>query len=249
MRDREAEGDPIEAVALLEEPKRRQLYDVVAASPSPVGRDEAAAAAGISRELAAFHLDRMAAAGLLATEYRRLGNRRGPGAGRPAKLYRRADREISVSLPARDYERAAQFFADALDQLDHTGVDAAAGAARVRGREAGAGARRLAGPRPSHQRLLGTLVDLLGASGYEPRVSEDGESVRLGNCPYHALAVAHRDLTCGMNLAWAEGILDGLGDGELSAELAPTPGYCCVRLSHTAGTSRDAAAEGSPEPD
>src|SRR5690348_17436989 len=106
MRDREAEGDPIEAVALLEEPKRRQLYDVVAASPSPVGRDEAAAAAGISRELAAFHLDRMAAAGLLATEYRRLGNRRGPGAGRPAKLYRRADREISVSLPARDYERA-----------------------------------------------------------------------------------------------------------------------------------------------
>jgi len=56
-------------------------------------------------------------------------------------------------------------------------------------------------------------------------------AIRLQNCPYHALSASHRELTCGMNLAWAEGVLEGLGqrhgDG-LEATLAPEPGYFCV---------------------
>ena len=66
--------DPINAVALLDEPTRRRLYDVVASADAPVGRDQAASAIGISRELAAFHLDRLADAGLLETEFQRLGD-------------------------------------------------------------------------------------------------------------------------------------------------------------------------------
>src|SRR3989442_11102264 len=78
----------IAAIASLDEPVRRGLYLYVLARGREVGRDEAARAVRISRALAAFHLDKLAELGLLETSYRRLTRRRGPGAGRPAKLYR-----------------------------------------------------------------------------------------------------------------------------------------------------------------
>src|SRR5918911_20308 len=53
------------------------------------------------RDLAAFHLDKLVEAGLLEASFRRLGERRGPGAGRPAKLYRRGAGEVAASLPPR----------------------------------------------------------------------------------------------------------------------------------------------------
>src|SRR5690349_17159553 len=107
------EVDEVAAVALLDEPPRRAVYDWVSAQHRPVSRDEVAGATGMSRGLAAFHLDRLAAGGLLETEFRRLTGRTGPGAGRPAKLYRRAERDITVSLPDRRYELAAGLLADA----------------------------------------------------------------------------------------------------------------------------------------
>ena len=220
--------DPVGALALLDDPKRRQLYQLVAGSQTPVGRDEAAAALGISRELAAFHLDRLAAAGLLETEYKRLGDRRGPGAGRPAKLYRRAEREVAVSLPPRHYDLAADLMATTLDRLGGAaGQGAAAAVARERGSADGAAARRKAGARPGRRRAIAGLMDVLRDADYEPQVDSSTGTLFLRNCPYHDLAVAHRDLTCGMNLAWAEGVVDSMG-APLRAELAPEPGRCCV---------------------
>ena len=144
------EMDPVSAIALLDEPTRRRLYEFVAAQDEPVSRDQAGAAAGISRELAAFHLDRLAAGGLLVTEYRRLGARRGPGGGRPAKLYRRSREDVAVSLPARDYERLATDLADALgDVKGRSAATAAAGVATTRGAEEGREIRRQAGRRLS----------------------------------------------------------------------------------------------------
>src|SRR6476660_6398579 len=98
--------DPVSAIATLDEPNRRRLYDYVASRHEGVGRDEAAAASGMSRELASFHLDRLVEAGLLTTEFRRLNGRSGPGAGRPAKLYRRSPGDVLASFPTRRYERA-----------------------------------------------------------------------------------------------------------------------------------------------
>lgn len=222
----------VAAIALLDDPKRRRLYKLVRASRRPVGRDEAAAALGISRELAAFHLDRLVDVGLLVAEYRRLGDRRGPGAGRPAKLYGPAQTDLAVSFPARDYEGAAELFAEAI-----TGLSGRARAkalakvnevARARGEAAGAEARRQAGPSPSPGRLGDALVGMLETSGYEPVVDQEHGSLRLGSCPYRALAASNRDLTCHMNLAWAQGVLDGLGDDRLAAELEFPSGYCCV---------------------
>jgi predicted ArsR family transcriptional regulator len=230
-----ARDDAVAAVALLDEPNRRRLYELVTSSPHPVGRDAAAAALGLSRELVAFHLDRLAEAGLLDTEFRRIGERRGPGAGRPSKLYRKSDRELTVSVPGRDYKGAAEVFAEALDRmaaqiprLAALEEDAVQDVARARGRSAGVEARRAAGPRPGKRRLRAGLDALLRGADYQPSKEPGTAAIRLQNCPYHALSATHRDLTCGMNLAWGEGVLEGLGATGLEAELAPEAGYCCV---------------------
>src|SRR4051794_4572067 len=106
-------GNPdLEAIALLDEPVRRRLYEWVVAQARAVGREEAARSVGVSRPLAAFHLDRLAEAGMLEASYLRLTGRTGPGAGRPARVYRRAARDIAISFPPRHYELAADMFAD-----------------------------------------------------------------------------------------------------------------------------------------
>ncbi len=236
MTNKPAVEDPIQAVALLEEPNRERLYDLVVSSHEPVGRDDAAGALGISRELAAFHLDRLVEAGLLETEYRRRSGRSGPGAGRPAKLYRRGDREVAVSLPPRHYDLAAELMATALDRLGGGSVtEAVTTVARERGIAVGAEARRKAGARPGRRRLLTGLLDVLRGSGYEPGIASSDGRVCLRNCPYDALVSDHRELTCGMNLAWADGVVGGLANSGLRPELAPKPGYCCVVFRPVSG--------------
>lgn len=234
-----AVNDPIAAVALLEEPNRQHLYALVATSLEPVGRDDAAAALGISRELAAFHLDRLVEGGLLETEFRRRNGRSGPGAGRPAKLYRRSNREIAISLPPRHYGLAADMMAAALESLGgSSGVEAVDAIARERGAAVGAAARRKAGARPGRRRLLTGLLDVLRQAGYEPDLDTAG-AVCLRNCPFDALASDHRDLTCGMNLAWAEGVVDAMGS-PAGVELAPEPGRCCVVFPHRSSREQKA---------
>lgn len=228
MRDMTEPIDDIGALALLDEPVRRALYGWVVAQGDAVSRDAAATATGISRSLAAFHLDRLAGKGLLAAEFRRLSGRTGPGAGRPSKLYRRGPREIAISLPTRDYEAAARLMVESLEApRQDDAPDALTTSARRSGLALGAEARRGAGPRPGRRRLREALLSTLGARGYEPHEVGAGE-IRLGNCPFHSLVADHRDVVCGMNLALAEGILDGLGGGAMEARLDPQPGQCCV---------------------
>src|SRR5580700_11137964 len=105
----------ISVLAVLNDPVRRRLYDYIAMQPHGVSRSEAAAAAGIQRTLAAFHLDRLAEAGLVDVTFRRLAGQAGPGAGRPAKLYRRAAAEHEVSVPPRDYRGAAELLVEDAD--------------------------------------------------------------------------------------------------------------------------------------
>ncbi len=221
----------VAGVASLAEPQRRALYRFVVSRDRPVGKDEAAAAMGVGRSVAAFHLDRLVADGLLTTEYRRLSERRGPGAGRPAKLYRRADGELSVSLPARRYDLAARLLAGAVDEAIRTGTDVADALTRfaaARGRRLGDRVRDLAGKRPSRRAVLDVALVVLGEEGYEPRV--DGSDIRLANCPFDALVEEQRDLVCGMNHDLLCGMAEAAGDHVLSARLEPSEGNCCVRL-------------------
>jgi predicted ArsR family transcriptional regulator len=219
--------DQISAIAALNEPVRRSLYRYAVAQAAAVGRDEAAQAFGISRELAAFHLDKLVEHGLLDVEYRRLSGRQGPGAGRPAKLYRRSGRQVAVAVPERRYDVAGRLLAQALE-ADGDPAEAVDRAAHRFGEELGAEARRHAGRRPSPERLLERACGALEAYGFEP-IRSAGE-VRLRNCPFDALAQAHTALVCGMNLSIMQGLLDGLRAQGLEAELAPEPGRCCVVL-------------------
>ena len=56
-------SEQLSSVAALAEPVRRRLYVYVATQRGPVGRAAAAAAAGVPRTVAAFHLDRLVEAG------------------------------------------------------------------------------------------------------------------------------------------------------------------------------------------
>jgi predicted ArsR family transcriptional regulator len=227
-------SDPVEALALLDEPNRRRLYELVTVSREAISRDDAAAELGMSRDLAAFHLDRLADAGLLVTEYRRRGGRTGPGAGRPAKLYRRSGRDLAVSFPPRRYDVAAELLATAFDRLDApSGAEAVAGVARELGTHVGLEARRNAGPRPGRKRLAAALLELLRGADYSPEVEEATGAICLRNCPYHTLAESHRALTCGMNLAWSDGVADALGNSGFRPALDPKHGYCCVVFQPT----------------
>lgn len=189
---------------------RRRLYRHVTATPGEVGRDEAAEAVGISRSLAAFHLDKLVEAGLLAVSFRRLSGRTGPGAGRPAKLYQRAEGEHAVSVPPRSYAVAGRLFAEVVENAGlYRELQVAAKAAGAAHPDAAAG----------------DLVEVLRACGYQP--FWDGETLRLHNCPFHALAEEFPALVCGMNLA----LLEGLAPEQWSLTLDPRPGRCCVALS------------------
>jgi predicted ArsR family transcriptional regulator len=221
--------DDIGAIALLDEPVRRALYEWVVSQREPVGRDAAAAGVGVSRALAAFHLDRLVDGGLLATEFRRLSGRTGPGAGRPAKLYRRGRNEVRVSLPDRRYDIAASVMAEALEEMSEVmPPDTLVSAAHRVGEAVGRSARKAAGSRPTRARRRAALTETLQERGYEPH-EVDGV-IRLGNCPFHALVDRHRDLVCGMNVALADGLLEGLGEHGATARLDPQPGLCCVAI-------------------
>jgi predicted ArsR family transcriptional regulator len=219
----------IGAVAALGEPARLALYNYVV-EHGEAGRDEAAKSTGISRALAAFHLDRLVAEGLLTATYRRRGGKTGPGAGRPAKLYARAPGEISLSLPERRYELAARLLARAVAKAPGTAAARAVeGAASAYGRALGHEARIRAGARPSSAKLVAVALGLLAEQGFEP-VRDAKGTIRLRNCPFHALAMECRDLVCGMNLSLLRGVIRGLAGAGLTAVLDPQPGRCCVIL-------------------
>ncbi|MFJ4716022.1 helix-turn-helix transcriptional regulator [Streptomyces sp. NPDC088785] len=222
----------IDAIAALQDPVRRRLYEYVAAQAREVGRVEAAEATGVTRTLAAHHLDKLTEVGLLEAGSRRPPGRSGPGAGRPAKVYTRARAERSVSLPARDYRTAAELLAEAAEEA---GLDSGLfAAARRRGAV-------LRGPAAACDSVEDAM-ELLTARGYEPHLESDSREaqgtpgaesagspvVRMRNCPFHAVAERFPPLVCGMNRALLEGLI-GEG-GPVRARMDARPGECCVVL-------------------
>ena len=205
----------LDAIGALHEPLRRAVYEHVAAATGPVSRNEVADALGIGRTLAAHHLDKLAEAGLVEVSFARLTGRTGPGAGRPAKLYRRAPVEHAVSLPPRDYLVMAEVMADAVEAAG--AEEALYEAARHRGERV-----RVADASPVQQ---------LKMLGYEPVI--EGSTVRLRNCPFDAVARSHPPLVCGANLAFVEGALG------CPARLDPRREGCCVVVDLLKTTDAD----------
>ena len=223
--------DVLAAVAALGDPLRRRLYRFVGAQDHAVSRDEVAEGAGVSRSAAAFHLDRLVDERLLETEFKRLTGRQGPGAGRPAKLYRRAAREIAVSLPARRYELAAGLLAAAVSEAAGNGATVEAALdrlAREEGSRIATGVAPIAGGRASPAVRARRIAEALAGEGYEPRANT--REVTLSNCPFSALVSDYPELTCQMNFALLEGFSQALPGAGITARLRPVEGRCCVLL-------------------
>ena len=206
-------------MAALADMSRRALYAYVRRADHPVSREEAAQAAGISRGLAAFHLDKLVDAGLLRA-WHEASPGQPRGRGRAPKVYESASAGVAVTIPERRYELIAEILADAVASEPADAEHAALRLAHQRGLQTGA---RL----PEEG---GDLVGALDLLGFEPQRDADGNLV-LHNCPFHVLAVRQTALVCGLNHAFVAGIVEGLGDTRVAARLAPRPGACCVQLA------------------
>ncbi|RJQ77785.1 transcriptional regulator [Pseudonocardiaceae bacterium YIM PH 21723] len=211
-------GQAIAAVATLDDPHRSGLYRFVRAARRPVGRDEAAEAVGISRKLAAFHLDKLVDAGLLQAGSAPVGR-----VGRRPKVYTPATDDLRVCLPPREPGLLASVLMDALlaRAAGESAQQAVTRVAEERGERVGTAARGA------------ELLDLLTEHGFEPERAEDG--LRLRNCPFHPLVAQQPELVCGLNHAYLSGLLTGLRDASVHARLQPEPGECCVRLDPSTG--------------
>jgi predicted ArsR family transcriptional regulator len=226
-----SDASTIAAVALLDDDLRRRMYAFIRRSDRPVTRDEAAATVGISRKLAAFHLDKLVATGLLKAGYTNLpGIRR---VGRAPKVYEAADVDVRVSIPQREHGILASILIDAV-RAETDGESARQAALRIaadRGRQLGQSERDQTRPgRLGAERALTRAGEVLERYGFEP--ARDAPSLlRLRNCPFHPLAAKAPDLVCAINHAFLSGLLTGLNARTVHATLAPCPGACCVELS------------------
>ena len=223
-------GDAFSAIGSLADPVRRRLYAFVAGRDDGVGREEAAREVGVATHTARFHLDKLVEEGLLSVDHRRLSGRTGPGAGRPAKVYRRSDAEVAVSLPGREYDLVGHVFAAAVERsLDGAPLtDALADEAWAAGRRDGTSYDGKGGE-------LERSAEVLAERGFEP--SRVGDGLVLRNCPFDALAREHTALVCGVNHDYVGGVLDGLGCHHTAARLDPGPDRCCVRVEESPAES------------
>ncbi len=220
----------ITAVAALEDAVRGRLYDHVRSAQSPVTRESAADAVGISRKLAAFHLDKLVAVGLLRAGTQVDVPRR---VGRAPKVYEPVDDALQVSIPPRSHHSLASILVDAVVSArdDETPDEACLRCASSRGRAIGDSSR--AGRQAAGSASAASLEQVEGwldEHGYEPYRSEP-DTIRLHNCPFHPLAERAPELVCGINASYLSGLLEGLGADDLTAALAPRPGECCVEVA------------------
>lgn len=221
---------PLAAVAALADQLRRRLYEFIRGAQRPVTREEAAASAGISRKLAAFHLDKLVEVGLLRAHYEPVGGIR--KVGRTPKVYEPSDLEIQLSIPRRLHDLLADILVDAVltEAADETARQAALRVARQGGAELGAAERDHLRPgRLGAERALTLAAAVLHRHGFEPHRATPTR-LQLSNCPFHPLASKAPELVCSINHAFLAGFLAGLQAPTVTTELAPRSGKCCVEL-------------------
>lgn len=213
----------LEIIGTLREPTRRRLFEYVERQPRAVSRDQAAQAVGITRALAAFHLEKLVDAGILKPEYRRLSGRTGPGAGRTSKLYRRSKRDLELSLPHRDHELLARLLADSI--ASGGTPEGFAGSPREYGRSLGTRARKQIRGRSSELRLTKCVTDVLDSLGFDP--FQAGRDIRLRNCPFDPLSRVYSPVVCGVAQSMLKGVLEGLGTKTLRVGREESADLCC----------------------
>jgi predicted ArsR family transcriptional regulator len=212
-------------LSTLGSPVRRRLYELVSDAGGAISRDEASASAGVSRSLAAYHLDKLVEGGLLEASFLRQREHRGPGAGRPVKLYRRAQRDFVLRTPSRDYQLLGELLVRAADD-DQSGTvrGTLERVAYKLGHSLGQRAKQDTAADRSG------LREALRLRGYQPFEDEHG-TVRLRNCPFETVAKQSPEVVCSLNLRLLQGLIRGLDLRKARAILKPDERHCCVAIT------------------
>ncbi|SED85143.1 Predicted transcriptional regulator, ArsR family [Arthrobacter alpinus] len=205
-------------MASLGDPVRKRLFELVRLSDHALSRDDCAQELDLPKSTVRVHLDRLVHEQLLLVEFRKVGERTGPGSGRPTKLYTAARHEVGASVPPRHYDLVAQLLAAAV----HRSIDGPVGIEQALAEVARDEGRRLG-------EQSGSIHELLVSTGYDPQPDGEGGTV-MANCPFHRLSLEHAGVVCSLNGALLRGALDGCGDSR--HDLAPDPevSHCCARL-------------------
>lgn len=211
MRPITATGELDAVAGILSDKTRRAIFLYVKQQHAPVAVNEVAEAFGMHRNAAKFHLDKLLDAGLLSAEFKRINGRRGPGAGRPSKLYRATDVEVSISIPERHYELLAELLLRALtsgDDLESVGYAFGTKLAADAGAATGQDCDGL-------ECVRGILEDL----GFEPSIDMDDEGtawITTENCPFGRVAMEAPDQeVCRLDRAIVRGILESFSSGRI----------------------------------
>lgn len=213
---------------LLADDRRRAIFLWVIRSHRHVTVNEVAEEFRIHRNAAKHHLDKLLEAGLLRAEFRRVNGRKGPGAGRPSKLYSAQDVEMSFSVPERHYDLLAHLLLQAL-----TGGDDLETVGRRFGREL---ASDLVATHDGPLEGVRTALDRLG---FRPTIETDADGctwITTDNCPFGSVALEAPDgEVCRLDRAIVAGVLEAFGCARTEVRAHATiagGGEVCVREVH-----------------
>jgi predicted ArsR family transcriptional regulator len=179
---------PLDRLAAVGDPQLRRILLYARSRRAAFTVAEAADALDVHRNVARIRLDRLVEAGFLAVRLERPGGRRGPGAGRPAKVYRVAQELESVEFPDRRLAELVLLLVKKVPARSRCKVLREAG--EDFGRELGACTRL----KPA--RDLGTglerVCDALGSLGFQVSVvslETDRAELASPTCPLRPLVV------------------------------------------------------------
>ena len=176
----------MDALEAIGDPGLRETLLYVRGRRSAASIRDVAAGCGIHYSVARRRLEQLVAAGLLVAGFERRTGRRGPGAGRPAKVYSPAPETAAIEFPERRYAELLGLLVDALPdrRLSDVGAEfgtALAAAARVE-------------PESDRQAGLERMCDAVGGLGFQARLERlDGETAEIvtPTCPLRPLVVAN----------------------------------------------------------
>ncbi len=195
----------LDVLKALGDNTRYAIYLELARSPAPRSTSDIADTLGLHVNTVRPHLDRMRDVGLLDLRVGATG-----GVGRPQHLYSLATDAPSLGLEPPAFPRLAAMLLRMADAAGLEGADAAE-AGREQGR---LDAEGFAPGTPCLDALMGQLAEM----GFDPEVEGDAAGVTVGftHCPFRDLAEANPDLVCGLHRGMVEGLVDRLGDDEVT---------------------------------
>jgi predicted ArsR family transcriptional regulator len=226
----------LDRLAAAGDPQLRRVLLYARGRRDPFAADDVAVVLGVHRNVARSRLDRLVEAGFLAVTPERRGGRRGPGAGRPAKIYRVAPELEGVEFPDR---RLAELITLLVQRVPVRGRPKAL---REAGAEFGRKLAAAAGLKRSRNVATGLeqVCDALGMLGFQASVvSLDGDHAELtsATCPLRPLVVRCSDAGVIDRGMWAGLIERGVGGVSANRVHCETPrclakhASCSVLLS------------------